>query len=158
MAIRITLRKCDLDIIEVVDDAVTNTLLVPEELSSKQLKAWSSFNERVLAAINKPKRQRAGVLSVADAIEVFRGVLGRRLVVPAGQPGPEWYAPLQKRLYASGLTALLAKKAAEVAAAQWKGSIKAESLIRQADTLLSDSNMDSIEADLPPSATDMEDL
>lgn len=152
MPVRITLRKKDLEILAAVDEVGLSL-----DFSAKQMKLWSSFYERVLAAEMKPRKKASG-LTVAQAIEIFRGALGRRLVVPAGTPGPEWFIALQRRINSSGLTAELAKAAAETAGATWKGSIKAESIIRQADTLLSDSNRDYLGASLPAEAVDMTEL
>lgn len=155
MPVRITLRKSDLEILAVADSFMT---CGSGALSSKQEKAWTSFHERVLAAELKPKKEKGEGISVRKAIEVFRGVLGRRLVIPAGSPSPGWWAQLQKRLNDSGITEELAKRGAEVAGAQWKGLIKAESIIRQIDGLLSDASISNMGTQLKPEAEDMTDL
>jgi predicted NBD/HSP70 family sugar kinase len=85
----------------------------------------------LLAGNKKP----AGI-GVAAAIDAFRGVLGPRLVLPP-RPGPSWFAPLARRLGDMGVTVDDCKRAAEVAAERWRGAIKAESIIRQCDVLLS---------------------
>lgn len=138
-------RKADYELIEaldsVVDDIVDGT--VPS-LSKQQQKAWSSFYERVQKAAMKPKNSGGG-LSVREAVTVLQGVLGRRLVLPAGFPrcGQVWFIQLQNRINASGLTAELVAKAGKEADKQWRnGRIKFESIIRQADTLLADVRLD----------------
>ena len=156
MAIRLTLRKADLEILAVMDEIATEG--TAPVLSPKQLKAWSSFHERCLAAEMKPKKNKGEGISVRKAIEVFRGVLGRRLVVPAGSPSPGWWAQLQKRLNDSGITEEHAQKAAEIAGANWKGLIKAESIVRQIDTLLSEATISNMGTQLKPEAEDMTDL
>ncbi len=135
MAVTLRLRKIDLEMLAEVDTVLG---ALGDEISSKQLKAWSNFYDRVVAAELKPRRSKPAGISVMEAIETFRGVLGKRLVVPAGQATAMWWAPLQKRISASGLTRAHCEEAARVAAATWKGPIKAESIIRQADTLLSE--------------------
>jgi hypothetical protein len=154
MAAKISLRKVDQDILAFVHQRIINEQFL---VLGKELKQWEALYERVKAAVDKPKRTPGEGISVARAIEVFRGALGRRLVVPAGQPGREWYIQLQRRISASGLTEALAKRAAEIAGAQWRGSIKAESIIRQADTLLSEGNL-SVMGQAPDDAGDMSDL
>lgn len=106
----------------------------------------------LLAGAKRPKG-----LAVGAAIEAFRGVLGNRLVLPPN-PGPSWYAPLARRLADMGVTADDCKKAAEVAEERWRGAIKAESIIRQCDTLLSafDGDTGTIFSQAKPAA--MEDL
>lgn len=80
--------------------------------------------------VNKP----AG-LKVADAISAFRGVLGRRLVEPPSAAyGVMGY--MKQRIAALGLTVRDCETIAKVAAAEWRGAVKAESLVRQADRLL----------------------
>jgi hypothetical protein len=152
---RIALRKADLEILAVVDDLLDG---LAEGLSPKQHKAWSLFHERVLAAEMKPKKEKqAEGIPVRTAIEIFRGALGRRLVEPVGRPSQWWFVRLQNKLNDSGVTDELARRAAEVAGAQWKGSIKVESIINNVDRLLSDSNMD-LMADVKSEAQDMIEL
>lgn len=157
MAVKLTLRKADLEVLAVVDDMLEGQR--HDGLTPAQWKAWSSFSQRVQAAEMKPKTKRGAGLKVADAVEIFRGVLGRRLVLPAGQPGPVWYIQLQNRINASGLTKEHLEAAAKVAAAQWRGPVKAESIIRQCDVLLSDANLEMLGLTVPePITVDMEDL
>ncbi len=128
------LRKSDLEILAEADSFM---MCGSGAISAKQEKAWSSFYERVLKAEMKPRGVKKHGPSVTDALALFRGVLGLRLVIPAGNPGASWYAPLQKRINDSGLTPEHLVEAAKLAADTWKGPIKAESIIRQADVLLS---------------------
>lgn len=88
----------------------------------------------LLRGAKKPKG-----LAVGAAIEAFRGVLGDRLVLPPN-PGPGWYAPLARRLSDMGVTTADCRRAASVAGERWRGYIKAESIIRQCDVLLSEVN------------------
>mgnify|MGYP001577741393 CR=1 FL=1 len=152
MATTLRLRKADLELLAAVDTHVTCEN--GESISAKQVRAWSIFYERVLTAEMRPRK--TSVLSVTAAIEAFRGVLGKRLVVPAGNPGAGWYAQLQNRINSSGLTPELCRTAAEMAAVMWKGPIKAESVIRQADVLLSDAAEAAVEA--PQEVPDMTEL
>lgn len=133
MPVTLRLRKADLEVLATVD----SLLETADGLTGKQMKAWSSLYERVLTAEMRPRKSKPA-LSVVAAIECFRGVLGKRLVVPAGNPGPSFWAPLQNRINASGLTPDHCTEAARAAGFAWKGPIKAESIIRQADVLLSE--------------------
>ena len=156
MAIRITLRRADTEILAAVDDAITSGAA---DLDGKQHKKWASFYERVLKAELAPKKGKDGSgVSVRRAIEVFRGVLSRRLVMPAGEPSQWWFIKLQNKLNASGITEELAKKAAEVASVEWKGNIKVESLINQVDVLCSESTTSRLGSQLKEAAEDMDDL
>jgi hypothetical protein len=147
------LRKADLEILALVNTEIHSGAIDWD----KEYKQWDSFYRRVLAS-QKPKDKTASSLSVRAAIDIFRGVLGRRLIVPAGSPPPSWYITLQNRINASGLTPALAKAAAEMAGASWKGAIKAESIIRQADALLSEGHVETLSRSLPEEAKDMDEL
>ncbi len=147
----IRLRKVDLEMLAEVDTHVT---CEAGTLSAKQIKGWSAFYERVMAAEIKP----ACVLSVKAAIESFRGVLGGRLVLPAGNPGAGWFSQMQKRINSSGLTVPLCLEAARLAGLEWKGPIKAESIIRQADVLLSEAGWGGSARTAPPEREDMVEL
>lgn len=100
-----------------------------------------------------PKKTKG--MSVGAAIEAFRGVLGRRLVLPPN-PSVGWYAQMGNRLAALGMTPELCRTAAETAARNWMGNIKAESIIRQADTLLHDSEEEAMPSNPLPNALDDE--
>lgn len=86
-----------------------------------------------LAASEVPRKKEGP--SVHVVIEVFRGVLGRRLITPPA-PSPAWYAQQSAQLARMGMTVELCRRAAQVAAEVWQGPIRAESIIRQADKLL----------------------
>ncbi len=153
MAVKLILRKADLEILAEAAqelDAVFRDKKLREQ--------WASFYQRVELARLAPPKKPSVSISVNGAIEIFRGVLGKRLVLPAGNPGAGWFAPLQKRLNDSGLTKEHCEAAAKVAAVMWKGPIKAESIIRQCDVLLSDANMESVGGMLPEPAPDMAEL
>lgn len=76
-------------------------------------------------------------ISVAAAVEVIKLALGPRTVLPPN-PTAAWFAPLSHRLAALGVTVDDVRRAAEAAGRRWNGLIKAESVIRQCDVLLSD--------------------
>lgn len=160
MATKVLLRKEDKEILNAIDGLFTEVDLSPW-LSSKQVKQWTAFHERVIRAEMTPKKRKGEGITVTRAVDVLKGVLGKRLVLPASWPNPGkmWFIPLQNRLNSSGLQKEHIEAAAKVAAAQWKGPIKAESVIRQTDTLLSDANMEMLGLSLPdPVSADMEDL
>lgn len=159
MAIRITLRKADRDILAVLDQLITTADVdAALELDKRQLRQWTGFYERVLKVELAPKKGKDGSgVAVRRAIEIFRGVLGRRLILPAGAPSEWWFVQQQNKLNASGITEELAKKAAEVAKTLWRGSIGIESLIRNVDRLLSDSTAEQM-GDLKEEAGDMDEL
>ena len=127
------LRKSDREILASLDSIIEDGT----PLTGDQRKAWSSFYERVLAEEMKKERAAAGY-SVKAAIEASKGVLRSRLVLPAGQPSRVWFIQLQNKINNSGLTEELITKAAEIARDTWRGPVKFESLVRQADSLLSE--------------------
>lgn len=151
------LRKADRAVLEVIDDLLADYWDDEDDEDHKRnRKAWSSFFERVGLDGAKAK-QRSNGISVKEAIKVFQGVLGKRLVLPAGNPSAAWFIALQNRLNQSGVTAALAAEAAKAAGAEWRGPIKAESIIRQCDTLLSEASVSATVAQRVEAA-DMEDL
>lgn len=80
------------------------------------------------------KVKHTGLL-IPEAIEAFKEVLGARLVIPPnGAAGV--YMQIKRRIVALGLTRGDCTTVAKVAAVEWEGRIKVESLVRQADTLL----------------------
>jgi len=106
------------------------------EISHPQCAHIDSITEK-LDKSEQPKS--TGGLSVGAAIEAFREVLGARLVVPPN-PSAGWYAQLGKKLADSGISRQECVAVAKQAEATWRtGSIKAESLIRQCDVLLAES-------------------
>lgn len=79
-------------------------------------------------------------LPLAEALAAFREVLGSRLVTPpSGAAGV--YAQMTKRLHALGLSRMDCVTIAKAAGVEWQGRIKAESLLRQGDVLLSSSQL-----------------
>lgn len=80
-------------------------------------------------------------LTVNDAIDAFAGVLGKRLIAPTFQ-AVGVRAQMKNRIQALGLTRADCVTVAKVAGAQWQGAIRAESLVRQADKLLQESQLD----------------
>ena len=148
------LRKSDRELLALIDTAVADGEL---DWTSKTFKAWSSFYDRVLADELKGGTKKVSGLSVRRAIEVLQATMGRRCVLPAGFPkvAPTWFITLQNRINASGLTEALLKQAAEAALVEWRGLIKAESVIRQADVLLAGEGGP---LQLRDEGTDMEDL
>jgi len=159
MAIRVTLRKADRDVLASVNAFVESVGVDTAHLDKKQLKQWAGFYERVLSAELAPKKGKDGSgVSVRRCIEIFRGVLSRRLIMPAGEPSQWWFIRLQNKLNASGITEELAKKAAEVASVEWRGNIKVESIINQVDSLCSESTTSRLGSQLKEAAEDMDEL
>lgn len=74
-------------------------------------------------------------LTVNAAINAFRGVLRDRLIVPP-YSAVGVLAAMKRRIVALGLTEETCAQVARAAAEQWRGPIRAESLVRQADALL----------------------
>ena len=75
-------------------------------------------------------------LSPQVAAEAFKEVLGNRLVLPPSGAGGAWGA-MGARIKALGLSRGDCVNIAKAAAADWRpGPIRAESLVRQADVLL----------------------
>lgn len=128
------LRKADREMLALVDEAFAAGDIFGHDGEAKLRKAWSSFFERVLADEKKRDKKAAGY-PVRDAVKAIKGVLRGRCVVPIS-PGQQWFVALQNRINASGLTEELIVKAAHQAAKEWRGRIRAESVIRQADDLL----------------------
>jgi hypothetical protein len=101
---------------------------------------FGAVNRRAIASVRTKLEAselpvRRG-LPVARAIEAFRGVLGGRLIEPPSSASGV-FAAMQKRLTALGLTIDNCAEVARAAGGAWTGAIKAESIIRQADRLLS---------------------
>lgn len=127
------LRKADRELFAVIDQRIEDGDLF-DEYDGRLRKAWSSFFSRVEADELKATKKAAGY-PVRDAVKAIKGVLRGRCVVPIS-PGQQWFIALQNRINASGLTEELITKAAQQAAVEWRGRIRAESVIRQADDLL----------------------
>jgi hypothetical protein len=107
-----------------------------------------------VSALVKGKGRAPGI-SVRAATDAFRRVLGDRLVLPpSGAAGV--FAAMGKRLALLNLTEDDCEHVARAAAARWRGPVKAESLIRQAETLLSDAPQGTAPQGTPP--LEMEDI
>lgn len=89
----------------------------------------------------RPKDSRGAGLAVTVALDAFKAVLGDRLVVPP-TPGAPWWAQMGKGLKKFGLSKQQCTTIAKTAAAEWRGPIKALSLVNQADVLLHNSQLE----------------
>lgn len=90
-----------------------------------------------LEAAELPVRDSCAV-KVTDAIAAFREVLGGRLIAPPfGAAGV--LGAMKRRMAALGLSLTDCRTIAKIAGAAWRGPIRAESLVRQADKLLAES-------------------
>lgn len=119
--------------------------LIRDQLAIATLtKADARVRESILVKLDesekpKPKIPRAGV-SISAAMEAFREELGVRLVSPPeGASG--MYSAMSRRLALLGLTKLDCLVIAKAAGTQWRGQIKAWSLVNQAETLLQSANL-----------------
>lgn len=86
----------------------------------------------VNAKLDKAEAPKDTGVDVKVAVAAFEGVLGSRLTKPMGAV----WGIMQNRIRALGLTEEDCTKIAKAAAAEWRGPVKAESLVRQAETLL----------------------
>lgn len=84
---------------------------------------------------------RGTYLTVDDAIEAFSEVLGARLLAPE-KKAVGVRSQMKSRIQALGLTRADCTTVAKVAAAKWQGVIRAESLVRQADRLMAESQLE----------------
>lgn len=83
-----------------------------------------------------PEKVAREYASVQEALTAFQSVLGRRLVIPPNGAGPV-FAKMQAQIKSLGLTREQCRLAAMEAGKQWsQGSIKAQSIINQAEQLL----------------------
>ncbi len=90
-----------------------------------------------LALSELPVKSRNPTLSVNDAIDAFRSVLGKRLLAPRHE-AIGVLSQMKNRMAALGLTADDCRTIAQRAAVEWPdGLIRAESLVRKADVFLS---------------------
>jgi hypothetical protein len=110
---------------------------------AEQVKAGvcpDSLRGKVEAAELRQKTRAVGKgLAPQVAIEAFREVLGKRLVPPLQGE----YGQLGVLLRNKGLTRMQCVSAAKTAAAEWRnGPIRALSIVRQADVLLSAAQKD----------------
>lgn len=88
-----------------------------------------------LAQSEAPQEKLRDYLTVKDAIEAFRSVLDRRLIVPPNGAGL-LFIQMQHKLKALALTREQCVQAATQAGSEWKGNIKAQSILNQAEALL----------------------
>lgn len=155
MASAIRLTKAERTVLREALEDWTSVVLT--EVATKDKKIVEGILTKLDLSELGLKKKSTG-LAVPKAVEAFRGVLGARLIVPP-TPGPSWWAQMSRKLADYGLTEGDCRTVAKVAAAQWQGPIRAESLIRQADRLLSMSQQElPIAAKHPKAGIDMEDL
>jgi hypothetical protein len=91
--------------------------------------------DAIIAKLEAAEKPKGAGVGAAVAVEAFREVLGARLIAPLPSARGVW-AQIQNRLNALGLSRMDCVSAAKVAGSEWRGSIKAESIVRQADRLL----------------------
>lgn len=84
---------------------------------------------------------KGSYLTVTDAISAFREVLGNRLVAPGFQ-AVGVLGQMKNRIQALGLTRADCVTIAKVAGAEWQGLVRAESLVRQADKLMANGQLE----------------
>jgi hypothetical protein len=106
---------------------------------TKAVRAGESVLKKLELA-ELPVKQRS-YLTVPDAIKAFREVLGPRLLAPRYEARGV-LGQMKNRIQALGLTRSDCTTIAKVAGAEWKGVIRAESLVRQADKLLAGAQME----------------
>lgn len=114
--------------------ALTIRLSAKEVADIKNHVMPNTLVEKVETAELRQKAKVSGKgLAPQVAVEIFKGVLGKRLVPPlAGE-----YGQLAGLLKSKGLNAEQCKAAAAAAGREWKGTVRALSIVRQADKLLS---------------------
>ncbi len=101
--------------------------------------------------------KRTGI-TVGAALDAFKGVLGPRLLVPPSSAAGV-FGQMAQRLKALGLTAADCVAVAKSANERWpRGAIRAESLVRQADSLLAEAQQDLPGTTRTPTKTYLEDL
>lgn len=101
----------------------------PEDVPEKQ---YVKITESIREKLRKSEAPKSTGIDVKAAVQAFEGVLGTRLVMPMGSV----WGIMQNRIRALGLTVEDCTKIATVAAGEWAGRVKAESLVRQAEKLL----------------------
>lgn len=106
--------------------------LEPDSTARKELSSIVAKLEAAKKPIDKAS------FTVPMAVRAIREVLGARIVLPPKYPscGVEWFSPLALRIKQLGLNQDDITEATKAAAQRWKGPIRAESIIRQADKLL----------------------
>lgn len=113
-------------------DLIRRRLVVETE---KEAATRETILEKLTRSELPPVKKRG--ISLTDAIAAVRGVLGSRLVLPPTITAG-WAAAQTNRLNQLGMTLDLCRLVAEEAGRQWRGPIKMESVVRQADRLLHD--------------------
>jgi hypothetical protein len=97
--------------------------------------AAESALEKLIASEKPEPPKLKAKLTLQAALEIFRGALGARLVLPPiGADG--MYGAMQRRLTALQLDAEQCRAIAVQAGAEWAGRIKASSILNQAEVLL----------------------
>jgi hypothetical protein len=136
---------------QVTVDALRGTV---EFGKGPRLRAAQSVIDK-LEKSTKPKPAKATGLSATVAVEAFKDVLGSRLLAPLPNAQGVWMG-IGRRLAALGVSRMDCVAMAKSAAVLWpKGRIKAESIVRNAELLLSD-----VQQELPGTveASEMDDL
>jgi hypothetical protein len=95
-------------------------------------------------------------LPVGQAIAAFAEALGSRLIAPPSGAGII-YAQMSRRIAALGLTRGQCLEIAKEAGHRWVGAIKAESIVRQAEVLMS-AEVQSPGRSTPKQPVEMDDL
>jgi hypothetical protein len=101
--------------------------------------AWVNAKESTLDKLDRSelirgKGRPSTATPIRDVMRVFSGVLGRRLIPPPSS-GRQIWAQMQRRVDALGVDLEGCRELAEEAGRRWQGSIKAESIVRQAERL-----------------------
>lgn len=91
----------------------------------------------IIAKLDKCEAAKPTTLALTadDLVEVCKGALGSRLILPLSGAAGVW-GVIIGRLKQTGLTREQAARAARAAAVQWQGPVRLESIVRQADKLL----------------------
>lgn len=105
---------------------------------SRDRKTADSILEKLEKSEMVKGKGRAPGIPYPKVLEAFRCELGDRLVPPLGGA----VGMMLKRIGTLGLTLDDLHTIAREAGRRWKGRIKAESLVRQAETLLHESRLD----------------
>lgn len=84
--------------------------------------------------------KRVGI-TAGQLLDEFRVILGARLVLPPSS-AVGVYAQIARRAEQLGLSIAQWRAVAREAGARWRGPIRAESIVRQADVLMSDAPLE----------------
>lgn len=124
-------------------EAIRRAIALSENVGVTFSKAEARAREELLLKLERIaefgvlKKKKIGV-PVKDAIAIFTSVLGPRLAIPPNPDGA-WWAIQQRALTSAGFTLDHLEVIAKTAARKWSGTIKIDSLFRQAVALLADS-------------------